>query len=356
MSGPCHVLVFPSDATGCGMYRMIWPGQAVYNSGKPVNVMNRAPKIEVHGGVITGINIGTATAVVFQRPASYQMPQVIPLLQEQGVKVIIDMDDSLSTIHPKNSAHKSYDPRMSHQRNHMHAARSCELADLVTVTTEALAEEYGSHGRVSIIPNHVPASYLEIRRPENKTPIIGWAGFTQTHADDLTVTSGVINSVLNDTGAIFAAFGDERIFVEMCIPAKGPNQLWSFENIHDYPKKLVGFDIGLVPLELSTFNSGKSWLKCLEYASLGVVPVASPTPDNLKFSELGGCIIAEKSDDWYREVKELVLDHDKRAEISKKVREVAAAWTFEGNSNKWWEAWSSDSVLTAPTGNSVPVI
>lgn len=340
-----HILIFPSDGSGCGMYRLIWPGQAVYNTGKPVNVMSRSPNIDVHDGVVTGISIGTATAVVFQRPASYQMPQVIPVLQAKGVKVIIDMDDSLSTIHPSNAAFKIYDPRINHRRNWMHAAKACELADVVTVTTEALAEEYGSHGRVSIIPNHVPASYLQIERPENKVPIVGWAGYTQTHTDDLSVTNGAINSALNGTDAIFAAFGDERIFAELGIPAKGPNLLWSFENIDNYARKLVGFDIGLVPLELSVFNSGKSWLKCLEYASLGVVPIASPTPDNLKFAELGGCIIAEKPSDWEREVRELILDNDKRIEMSKKVREVASNWTIEGNWQKWWNAWSSESML-----------
>lgn len=338
-----HVLVFPSDGTGCGMYRMIWPGQAVYNSGKPVNVMNRAPKIAVDkDGKIQGISIGTANVVVFQRPASYQMPQVIPILQENGVKVVIDMDDSLSTIHPSNAAFKSYDPRRSQLRNWMHVAQSCELADMVTVTTDALAREYGSHGRVAIIPNHIPAAYIQVDRKENPVPVVGWAGFTGTHADDLSVTNGVINQVLESTESKFVAFGDERIFSELGVPAKAPHDLWSFENIETYHKKLVGFDIGLVPLKICPFNEAKSWLKCLEYASLGVVPVASATADNRKFAELGGCIIAEKPADWEREVKELVLDHDKRAEMSQQVRSVASNWTFEGNTHKWWDAWSND--------------
>lgn len=340
-----HVLVFPSDGHGCGMYRLIWPGHAVNNSGKPVNVMNRAPNIDVHNGVITGINLGTATAAVFQRPASWQMPQIIPILQDQGIKVIIDMDDSLSTIPASNAAYRHYDPRRNQQRNWMHAAKSCELADIVTVTTEALAEEYGNHGRVAVIPNHIPGAYLRLERPENPVPVVGWAGYTQTHADDLLVTNGAISTALSGTDAIFAGFGDEHIFAKLGIPAQAPNVLWSFENIEGYARRLIGFDIGIVPLEISIFNSGKSWLKCLEYASLGIVPVASPTPDNLKFAELGGCIIAQTPDDWHREVRELILDNDKRLELSKKVREVAADWTIEGNSDKWWNAWSSETTL-----------
>lgn len=347
-----HVLVFPSDGSGCGMYRLIWPGHAVYNTGKPVNVMNRAPNLDVHDGVIKGISIGTATAVVFQRPASYQMPQVIPILQNMGVKVIIDMDDSLSKIDPRNAAHKYYDPRVNHNRNWTHAAKSCELADMVTVTTDALAEEYGGHGRVAVIPNHVPESYLKIERPQNEHPIVGWAGYTGTHVGDLGVTNGAINTALEGTKAVFVAFGDMAIFSELKIPVKDPYLFWSFGSIQDYPTKLAKFDIGLVPLKLSDFNAGKSWLKCLEYASLGIVPVASPTPDNLLFAELGGCIIAEKPEDWYYKVRELILDSDMRLEMSKKVREIAADWTIEGigldgslNSDKWWNAWSSETTL-----------
>src|SRR6476646_6975936 len=173
-----HVIVYPSDGTGSGLYRMNWPGKAAMASGKPVNVLPRSPQIMVDQyGKIHGINTGSAKVVVFQRAASAQYAQVIPILQGQGVKVVIDMDDSLSTIHPRNVAFKSYDPRVSHQMNWMHAATACNLADLVTVTTDALAEEYGSHGRVEVIPNHIPESYLNVQRPINKTPVVGWAGW-----------------------------------------------------------------------------------------------------------------------------------------------------------------------------------
>ncbi len=336
-----HVLVYPADARGCGMYRMIWPGQALYNSGKPVNVMNRRPNLTLdQKGNFLGINFGSATSVVFQRPAKYTYPEAVPLIQSRGIKVIIDMDDSLSTIHPRNAAFKTYDPRISHAKNWMHAAKACEQADLVTVTTEALAEEYGSHGRVVVIPNHVPSSYLSVRRPQNPVPVVGWAGFTSTHVDDLLVTQGAINNAVTETNARFVAFGDEKTFVELGIRRTPPHSVWPLTNIQEYPVKMAGFDIGLVPLKLSTFNAGKSWLKCVEYASLGIVPVASPTPDNLKFAELGGCIIARTPEDWEREVKELILDNDKRAEMSKKVREVASDWTIEDNTEKWWNAWA----------------
>lgn len=338
-----HIAVVPSDQGGCGLNRIVWPAQSCNAAGKPVTIMPRPPKLAVDSsGTVQGISLGGNVDVfVIQRPGSYQMPQVIDIMHEHGVKVVIDMDDSLSKIDPRNHVHKEYDPRLNHKRNWMHAAVSCEKADLVTCTTEALAEEYAPHGRVKVIKNHVPARYLSLPRQENEVPIVTWAGWTNTHPGDLNITAGTINQALIEAGGRFMAYGDLEIFRHLQIRNRPPNFHQGFSQILDYPKDLIKADIGIVPLKKSPFNEGKSWLKCLEYAALGIVPVASPTPDNLLFAELGGCIIAERPADWLREIKELILDNDKRNELSKQVREVAADWTYEAHHDKWYSAWSS---------------
>ena len=339
-----HILVFPSDGTGCGLYRLIWPGEAVgAKTDLTVSIMQKRPEIVIdNNGQVHGINTGTAGTVIFQRAASQQYLSLIPLLQSRGIKIIIDMDDSLSMIHPRNPSHKFYDPTKNKKINWMFASEACKLADLVTVTTPALAEEYGQHGRVTIIPNHVPARYLKIERPENPIPVIGWAGWTNTHVSDLCVTRGMIQSVLANTKAAkFVAFGDPKIFSDIGVRYKVPNEHWGFVNVMEYPKKLVGFDIGLVPLQPSKFNEAKSWLKALEYASLGIVPVVSPTYDNMRLVEMGAAIVAETPKDWHDRVEELVLDHDMRKEYSERARKIASEWTIEGNTSKWHEAWSS---------------
>ncbi len=75
-------------------------------------------------------------------------------------------------------------------------------ADLVTVTTPALAERYGSHGRVKVLPNLVPASYFDIptHAPRKVSPTVGWTGSVVTHVGDLDVMGGVIPGVLAETG------------------------------------------------------------------------------------------------------------------------------------------------------------
>jgi len=338
-----RVVCYPSDGKACGHYRLMWPGEAVKKTGKPVTVRKRSPEIMVdhNSKKIYGINVGDADVVVLQRPGSRQIQEVIPVLHEQGKKIIVDMDDSLSLIHPRNPFFKDYDPRVNHQRNWMHAAKACEMVDLVTVTTEALAEEYGKHGRVAIIPNHVPESYLKIERPVNDVPVVIWAGWTATHVSDLAVTHGMINQALIDTGAKFAAFGDTGIFTQLGIRNRPPHECWGFTNIVEYPKKLVLADIGLVPLQQSPFNNCKSGLKILEYSSLGIVPISSPTPDNLRLFEMGLGFTASTPKEWYNVVKELILDNEMRQELSDKVRKIAFGLTIEGNTDLWWNAWSS---------------
>lgn len=340
-----HVVIYPSDSDGCGHYRMMWPGKALLAKGFMVTVQPRRPPIVVNDMFkppkVVDISVGNASIVVFQRPASYQIAQLIPVLHKKGVKVIIDMDDDLSCIHPTNPCYKIYHPKYSPFKNYELAAEACDLADWVTVTTPALAERYGSHGRCSIVPNCVPARYLDIPKVENEGPVVGWAGWVQTHPQDLQITHGAINEAMSKTNARFMAIGDPKMFTMLGIRPQHPHTRRPFVNIKEYPKELARLDIGLVPLANSEFNNAKSWLKAIEYASLGVVPVVTPTPDNQRLIDLGAALPATTPREWKDTVRELILDHEKRSQLSKHCREVAAQWTIEGNTHLWWNAWSN---------------
>lgn len=344
---PKHVLIYPADALGCGMYRMIWPGKAAAYKGRPVTVQPKSPHIivnkKVNPPVALDIQTGNADVVVFQRPANYQISQLIPILQRRGVAVVIDMDDDLTCIHPRNPAHKSYNPKNSPLKNHEWARKACELADLVTVTTPALAERYAPHGRFAIVPNHIPASYLAIpREPYNpeKRPVVGWAGWVRTHPEDLYVTSGMINQALINTGARFMSIGDKAMYTALRVRPRPDYIHRGFVGIYEYPSELIKLDVGLVPLQNSPFNRAKSWLKALEYASLGVVPVVSPTPDNMRLVEMGAALVANNPKEWKTVVEDILLDHEKRIEMSQHCRKVAAGLTIEDNTHLWWDAWS----------------
>lgn len=339
------VRVCPSDQAGCGSYRMIWPAEALIAEGHDIQIAKRPlVKVTTHEEPPTVVDVleEGADVMVFQRPCTYQITQLIPILQAKGIKAVVDMDDDLNSIHPANPAYRAYNPKTNSRSNWEWAAKACEIADLVTVTTEQLAEVYGSHGRVQIIPNYVPQRYLSIEEERDEAVTIGWAGWVPTHPTDLDVASRAVFRAMKDTPARFKAIGDKNALSKLQIrPQEGHNYWIPPVKIDKYPHELAKLHIGLVPLVDSKFNRAKSWLKALEYASVGVVPVVSPTPDNSRLASMGGAILAETSKDWEEIVRQLILSPEELPHWAKRSRAVASDLTIEGNARQWKDAWLS---------------
>lgn len=320
---------------------MIWPAEAVKALGVDVSVQRR-PRILANQATnpptVYDVLID-ADVVVFQRPGSYQIAQIIPLLHKKGIKVVIDMDDDLSCIHPRNPSFSYYNPKTSPYRNWEWAEKACSMADLVTVTTEALAERYGSHGRVQIIPNCIPESYLNVKHGTQDMVTVGWPGWVLTHPEDLQITHGSINQALVKQNARFMAIGDVRIFEKLGIRNRHPHTFHPAVEMDEYPETVAQLDIGIVPLADTPFNHAKSWLKALEYAALGVAPIVSPTPDNMRLVDEGGAYVARSPKEWKDTVLSLITNEDERVRLTKSARETASVWTVEANAWRWQQAW-----------------
>jgi glycosyltransferase involved in cell wall biosynthesis len=99
-------------------------------------------------------------------------------------------------------------------------------------------------------------------------------------------------------------------------------------------------DIGLVPLATHSFNETKSWLKGLEYASVGVPFIASDTEPYRALAALGLGDIARRPKDWTRAVCRLVSDRAYRQDRADTYFEIAKTLTIERNAWRFLEAWS----------------
>jgi len=322
---------------------MIWPAQALQAEGKDI-VIQKRPRIltdqSFNPPKILDVQLPPRTeAIVFQRPGSYQISQIIPILRARGIKVIIDMDDDLETIHKLNPAHSYYDPESSPHRNWKWVKKACDLADVVTATTESLLDKYATKAEGVLIPNCIPQRFLEIEKKPNETVTVGWAGWVLTHPNDLQVTHGAVNEALSKQNARFMAIGDKDIFNKLQIRNRAPHVFEPGVSFDEYPEVVSKLDIGLVPLADTPFNHGKSWLKALEYASLGVAPVVSPTPDNLKLVEQGAAYVARSPKAWRDCVRTLILNEEERLDLIKRARIFAEQWTVEANAWRWWQAW-----------------
>lgn len=337
------IVVCPSDQAGCGKYRMFWPAEALQARGKPISIEKR-PRILTNQTInppeVIDALVDTDTKVmVFQRPASYQISQLIPLLHHKGIKVVIDLDDDLSCIHPKNYAYSVYDPQLSPHRNWEYVKKACEMADVITATTEALLEKYAIKAQGFLIPNCIPERFLKIESTPNELVTVGWAGWVRTHPDDLQTTHGAINEAIVKQNARFMAIGDPDIFNKLQVRRRFPNEFHPSVDFDDYPDAIAKLDIGIVPLADTPFNKSKSWLKALEYAAVGVAPVVAPTPDNMRLVEQGGAYVARSPKAWKEAVRSLIVNEEERFDLVKRARNIAAEWTVEANSWRWEAAW-----------------
>jgi hypothetical protein len=352
MTAP-HIKVYPADLGGCGAYRTIWPGQELERQGANVDVVmpHRDDQVQAlwhdgpNGPELVDVTAPDADIVVLQRPLQYTLAEAVPRLQAKGVRVVVEIDDDFEAISPRNVSWSHVDPKAHPERNRDHLRRACAQADMVVVSTPALAARYAPHGRVRIVPNCVPAWYLAVKREDHIGVFVGWSGSTDTHPDDLQVTSGGVARAVRSTGATFAVIGSGRgVRKALGLAVDPPACGWV--PLARYPYMVAELDVGVVPLEMSAFNAAKSALKMMEMAALGVVPVVSPTAENLRMTQAGIGVTAENPRQWEGVVKALVGDASRRQHWAQSGRELMRAHTIEANAGRWLDAWSAASLNT----------
>lgn len=344
-----RIYVYPADRTGCGLYRLIGPALALRAQGH-TDVELVLPKGRTGDVGLTGMQDETgrlvavqvppdADVMVFQRPTLGQLADAVPLIRDLGVAVVVDMDDDLTCIDPRNIAWTMAHPRPGWGREgHTwgNATRACRHATMVTVSTPALLDTYAAHGRGVVLDNHVPASYLQV--PHTDSDIIGWAASIHSHPGDLNVVGPAVARVVRD-GHPYLAAGDptgirDTLGLEDDPPSTGvvPIEAW--------PNAVTRLGVGIAPLADTRFNRSKSSLKVKEYSACGVPWVASPRAEYRRFHRQTRCgLLAEGPRDWYRQLTRLAGNEALRLELSEEGRAAMAEHTIEGNAWRWLSAW-----------------
>lgn len=278
-----------------------------------------------------------ADVVVLQRPLHHETLQVIPMIQKKGIAVVVELDDDFAALHPHHSMFDSVHPR-NPEVNWHHLKRACRLADLVTVTTPALAARYGG-AKARVLPNRVPASLLDVTADRDGRTV-GWGGSAHTHVRDLTATRGGVAQALDGTDARFLTVGPPDSVREDLDLSTEPETTGGLP-FDEYHQALAQLDIGISPLADSIFNAAKSALKLLEYAALGIACVTSPRADYQRLHAEGiGLAAGDRARDWRRQVRRLLDDLPFREEtIARSFELVAEHHTYETNAWRWLECW-----------------
>jgi hypothetical protein len=205
-----------------------------------------------------------------------------------------------------------------------------------TPLLERMAERWGT--RAFLCRNAIDLDRWKFDGPGTH---IGYVGAVAGHAQDVPILREGIVPLLKERdlafyhgGAILERpiqprLGYENVVVRrMCSPA-------------EYPSLWAPIAVGLVPLEDSTFNRAKSWIKGLEACARGIPFIASDLPE---YRALGVGRLAKRRSEWRRHLTEL-LDPEVRA------REGAVNYwrASELSIARRWRDWSDVFDLVAPS-------
>lgn len=345
----------PADTAGCGYYRLIWAAEYLQMQGHDIEIQypqkpNQNMKetgLEVHfrGDVrneadaeIIDVKIpNNADVLVMQRLGHNWHGRVIDILRSKGVAMVIDMDDDLSNIHPDNKAFVNYHPR-NHQTpfSWKNVEQACKNATLVTVSTKQLLNVYARHGRGHVIDNYVPERYLSIKVDQDK--VFGWPGTTDSHPNDLQVTGGAVQTLIDD-GYEFRIIGPITQAKQALRLKELPPHTGIVE-MTNWTTEIARLQTVLAPLAPTAFNTSKSRLKLLEASSVGVPWVGSPRAEYRRFhQESGAGLLADNRKEWHRSVKQLMDDASMRQELGERGRNYVQSQTIEKNAWRLLEAW-----------------
>jgi glycosyltransferase involved in cell wall biosynthesis len=306
-----------------------------------IEMVEELPIVHNGDGRVVGVLDMDCDVLVLQRPMHDWMAAAIPFFQRKGVRVVVEIDDDFSTLHPQNTSFRHFHPTRNPFANWHHLADACGKADLVTVTTAALAERYGHHGRVRVLPNYVSARLLDLPR-DSDGRTVGWAGVVLDHPSDLQATHGGVAMAVEDMDARFLNVGTgDR--VQQNLGLRGQVEATGWVDMDRYFREITRFDVGIAPLADTRFNQAKSGLKLIEAAACGVPCVASARREYRDLARQGiGVLAGDRASEWRREVKRLLESPARRDELSEQARQaVRDHHTIETNAWKWAECWES---------------
>lgn len=348
------------DLEGVGSYRVLYPYAALQGAGHEIVFQPQGyrkdtkelqlPVPDATGDVPSWFD---ADVYVCQRRLENFWPGHIRWLQSHGKKVVIELDDWYDELPFAAPALKILERRKD-EISIAALNESVELADIVTVSTPKLAELYGERNpSVHVLPNFLNWVWWKDIKPvyerDRGRIRIGWMGWRQWRGRDLEILRGVIGPWLErHPECTFVNVGKDDLREYLGIP----EDQYEFAPGDVFPRHSVPtskIDIGLVPLERTTFNECKSHLKGMEYAACGIPCIASPTEPYREWVEedVNG-FLAAKPKDWFNAL-DAMIEGDRWRVMGAAARAKAERHTIQEN----WHLWDAVYSQLAPSTSSI---
>jgi glycosyltransferase involved in cell wall biosynthesis len=300
------VALLPSDAGGCGFYRLLQPFGILQLAGSVECIVRR---IKSTGQFcLSPEDIEAADVIVIQRQGGKTKGMPFDhLLKSHGHKTVYEIDDDIGSLTKDNPAYQEHwvdDPKWW-----CRATNLMRMCSMVVTTTPFLAgrmSQYNKQTRVAV--NGVD---MNLWRPEGWTRRKVEAGgnirvgyiASRHHVDDARLLIKPWKAIAREfhhvtfvlAGAFYPclkeALGD-RVEFHDGVP------------IDQYPAwcRSLSLDVAVAPLVDSRFARSKSPLKWIESTALGIPMVAS---DVDPYRVDGGPMLAENTDVFTHHLREL---------------------------------------------------
>jgi len=329
------IFSLPSHATrtrtsGVDYARIISPMKNL-NGYKGIETFVYDPKVEeLHNNVLEWEPLAKKYDVFYfnyiHNPWGYAVMGM--LARKYGVKLILDMDDSLWDLHDDNPAHSVWKKGGAAIGNF---TSICNDVDYITCTNEYLKHlimsktNKKSH-QIKVIPNYIDLKVYKHRTKFKDDGQIMLTHFgSSTHWLDLgekeffkgvdRIMREYPNVKFRTIGAWIPKFRQKwgsRFDLKY-----GDQDLYKWVN-EKFPSYMDDTDILLTPLVEDVYNKCKSSIKWLEASSAKIPGVWSDIRQYSEVIDGTNGLLATTGGDWYRGIKSLIDDKEKRRKMGEK--------------------------------------
>lgn len=254
-------------------------------------------------------------------------------------RMIFDLDDAMWAPDAWGPFRDHYTPEVMER-----VWDNIRRAHVVTTPSPFIAEYVSAYNpNVWVVPNTVPAAALDVERapltPAFRRGTVGYQG-SVSHALDWTpgLTADLAQFLREQPTWDMHLFGPDN--VGDWDPTRVRFTPWQAPGL-DYYREVARLDVGLAPTKNTVFNRGKSGLRAIEYAALGIVGIF---PDHEIYRDyVGDGITAIVTDPrGVRDALRHLADHPGDwHRMSLSARTWGAQWTTEKQITNWTEAWNS---------------
>jgi glycosyltransferase involved in cell wall biosynthesis len=317
--------LWAADDAGCSWYRTKIVAQALRERGH-----------DVQAGQRIGEGYEDSDAFLGQRVCTPEpSTQWARMVHAPGVRTVFDADDDYWHVDSTNEVAYRF---FSEPTVRTRLMANAYAADAVTVCSDVLAmilEQYCDN--VQVIPNSLPAKYLDRPRPENPKPVVGWAGTSST-VFELPIAFEALKAVPDHGGVVHTVGIPYPHLRKLGLTAPGWRHTGWVQPNEAY-LDTVDFDVWAAPYRSTPYNEAKGATKALEAAFLGIPIVASPIVPYRDWVVHGVTgFLASTAQEWGEYLGLLLNDADLREQMGDAARLRAQDYTIENLAPLWESA------------------